>query len=79
MGGVKAFTKWFLTTATVVGVPTLTILLLVGIQRMCFTVSCHGWGSNCESAFRASNAKAAITDILDEYPDYDVAMKPKKK
>lgn len=50
----KAFWKWFLQTATLVGVPVLFIVLVTAVEKTFFTLTCVTAGYQCESSLLMS-------------------------
>jgi hypothetical protein len=80
MERIQNFTRWFWTTSAIVGAPVLLLLLIVGIQRAFFTLTCETAGVACEYSFSRTDAMASyVGDILASNPDGDLVMKPKHK
>ena len=80
MEKIRRFTNWFWYTSAIVGAPVLLLLLLVGIQRAFFTLTCETAGVACEYSFSRTDAMASyVGEILANNPDGDLVMKPKKK
>lgn len=80
MERLQSFTKWFWTTSAIVGAPVLLLLLLVGIQRAFFTLTCETAGVACEYSFSRTDAMAEyVSDILNSNPNGDLVLKPKRK
>jgi hypothetical protein len=80
MERIQNFTRWFWTTSAIVGAPVLLLLLIVGIQRAFFTLTCETAGVACEYSFSRTDAMASyVGDILASNPDGDLVMKPKRK
>jgi hypothetical protein len=80
MEKIQNFTRWFWTTAAIVGTPVLLLLLIVGIQRAFFTLTCETAGVACEYSFSRTDAMASyVSDILDANPSQDLVVKPKRK
>ena len=50
----KAFGKWFMQTATAVGVPVLFIILVTAVEKSLFTLTCVTAGFQCESSLLMS-------------------------
>ncbi len=58
----------------------MLLLLIVGIQRAFFTLTCETAGVACEYSFSRTDAMASyVGDILASNPDGDLVMKPKRK
>lgn len=49
----KAFMQWYSQTARLVGYPILFIILMTGIEKMMFTVTCSLGGYQCEYSLMA--------------------------
>lgn len=70
----KAMT-WFLTTATIVGVPVTVAILLIGVERSIATLTCETARFNCARSFTQS--VDYIAEQVDD--DTDVVLTPKKR
>jgi len=80
MERIHNFSKWFWTTSAIVGAPVLMLLLLVGIQRAFFTLTCETASFGCEYSFSRTDAMASyVSDILDANPNQDLVVKPRRK
>ena len=80
MEKIQSFTRWFWTTSAIVGAPVLLLLLLVGIQRTFFTLTCETAGVACEYSFsRSDNMARYVGELLDANPEQDLVVKPRKK
>jgi hypothetical protein len=70
----KAFT-WFITTATIIGVPVTIAIMLIGIERSVATLTCETARVNCNRSFTQS-----IDYIAEQVTDEtDVVLTPKKR
>lgn len=80
MEKIRRFSEWFWMTSALVGAPVLLLLLIVGIQRAFFTLTCETAGFGCEYSFSRTDAMASyVSDILDANPNQDLVVKPKRK
>lgn len=70
----KAIT-WFLTTATIVGVPVTVALILVGTERAFHTLTCETARYNCSRSL--IHSMDYILEQVDN--DTDVVATPRKK
>jgi hypothetical protein len=50
----KPFFKWFMQTATAVGVPVLFIILVTALEKSAFTLTCVTAGFQCENSLLMS-------------------------
>jgi hypothetical protein len=66
---------WFLTTATIVGIPVLIAILLIGIERSVATLTCETARVGCNRSFTQSIDY--IAEQVDD--DTDVVLTPKKR
>ena len=70
----KALT-WFITTATIIGVPVTIAIMLIGIERSVATLTCETARVNCNRSFTQS-----IDYIAEQVTDEtDVVLTPKKR
>lgn len=74
-----SFISWFLKTSLVVGAPTLLLALLVVGKCFYYTLSCWGWGANCNLAFGADRSATVIQAFMDENPGMDVTFRQRKE
>ena len=79
MERIHNFSKWFWTTSAIVGAPVLMLLLLVGIQRAFFTLTCETAGFGCEYSFSRTDAMASYVGDILASNDGDLVIKPKHK
>jgi hypothetical protein len=71
---------WFKRTSTLIGMPIVASLLIVGAQRMFFTVTCEAAGWRCEYAFGASDAMAEyMGQLVAANPNSDLVAVPRKQ
>jgi hypothetical protein len=70
----KAIT-WFLTTATIVGVPVTIALILVGSERAFHTLTCETARYNCSRSL--IHSLDYVVEQVDQ--DTDVVVTPKKR
>ena len=71
---------WFLRTSTLVGIPIVMLLFMVGGQKLFFTATCQVAGMSCEYALGSTSAMAEyMGDLLAANPDVDFVTKPKRK
>lgn len=75
----KAFLSWFWSTSAVVGAPVLIVLLIVGMQRCFFTLTCETAGVGCAYSIRSDAMIKFVSKTLEENPDSDLELKPRKK
>jgi len=66
---------WFLTTSTIVGVPVLLYIAVIGAQRALMTVTCETARYGCSKSFVQSVdwIAEAVTD------ETDVVVTPRKR
>ena len=70
----KTIWRWYFQTSAVIGLPIVLCLLIVGITRMGYTVTCEIFGAGCQySLIRTEVTRQAIetladTYMLEEYP-----------
>jgi hypothetical protein len=57
----------------------LLLLLIVGIQRTFFTLTCETAGFGCEYSFSRTDAMASYVGDILASNDGDLVMKPKHK
>jgi hypothetical protein len=70
----KALT-WFITTATIIGVPVTIAIMLIGIERSVATLTCETARVNCNRSFTQS-----VDYIAEQVTDEnDVVLTPKKR
>lgn len=50
----KDFYRWFLQTATFVGVPVLFIIMVTAVEKSVFTLTCVTAGYQCENSLLLS-------------------------
>ena len=79
MERIQNFTRWFWTTSAIVGAPVLLLLLIVGIQRTFFTLTCETAGVACEYSFSRTDAMASYVGDILASNDGDLVIKPKHK
>ena len=76
----KAFWKWFLQTATLVGVPVLFIVLITAVEKSLFTLTCVTAGYQCESSLLMSGkTNQFIGELLAGEPEEPVETKKRKR
>lgn len=73
----KKMIAWFFQTATVVGTPTLIILLAWGVEKTTFTLTCATAGYQCRYAFGAAETLVAAMDEI-ERESGGMRLVPKK-
>jgi hypothetical protein len=67
--------RWFLTTATIVGVPVTIAIILVGVERSFHTLTCETARYGCSRSFVHS-----LDYVVEQVtPDNDVTLTPRKK
>jgi hypothetical protein len=72
--------KWFKKTSTLIGMPIVASLLIVGAQRMFFSVTCEVAGWRCEYAFGATEAMAEyMGELVAANPNSNLVAVPRKK
>lgn len=54
---------WFRQTSTLVGIPVMFLLVVMGFQKFLFTATCEVAGYRCEYAMGASGA---VHDYIDD-------------
>lgn len=54
---------WFRQTSTLVGIPVMFLLVVMGAQKFLFTATCQMVGYRCEYAIGASDA---VHDYIDD-------------
>jgi hypothetical protein len=79
MERIQRFVGWFWYTSAIVGAPVLLLLLIVGIQRAFFTLTCETAGVACEYSFSRTDAMASYVGDILASNDGDLVMKPKHK
>lgn len=80
MTSMKTFLKWYYQTAALVGIPVVFLLLMIGLQKFVFTLTCTTAGYRCEFALGATDAMTAyMGDLLMANPDMDIVAKPSKR
>lgn len=80
MERIQNFSRWFWTTSAIVGAPVLMLLLLVGIQRAFFTLTCETASFGCEYSFSRTDSMARyVGELLDSNPDHDMQLVPRKR
>ena len=76
----KAFLKWYYQTAALVGIPVVFVLLMMGAQKLLFTLTCTTAGYRCEYAIGATDAMAQyMGDLLTSNPDMEIVSRPTQK
>lgn len=80
MSKLENFSRWWWTTAAVIGTPVLLLILLVGIQRSFFTLTCETAGYACEYSFSRTDAMAEyVGEVLAANPHGDLKLTPRKR
>jgi hypothetical protein len=76
----KAFWKWFLQTATLVGVPVLFIVLITALEKTFFTLTCVTAGYKCEdSLLMSGRTNEFIGELFAGEAPSDSDMKKSKR
>jgi hypothetical protein len=74
----KSGIKLYLYASAIVGAPILLIVLLAGLQRVFFTLTCEVADYKCSRAFGARSAvESVLGSIVND--ETDVLVKPKRK
>jgi hypothetical protein len=70
--------KLYLYASAIVGAPILLIVLLAGLQRAFFTLTCEVAEYKCSKAFGArATVESVIGSIVND--ETDVVVKPRRK
>jgi len=70
---VKRWSKWFLQTCTIVGIPATIYLGVTTIKASALVAGCKIANVGCEQSRVAVDE--AMSTIIAAYPDYDVTLK----
>lgn len=65
--------------SALVGAPILAIILIVGMQRALFTLTCETASYRCDRSFGATQAVTGVVSQIVADEDYDVEVKPRRK
>lgn len=72
--------SWFRQTSTLVGMPMVAVLLMLGAQKVFFTLTCHTAGWRCEYALGATDAMAEyMGELVAANPNSDLQAVPRKR
>jgi hypothetical protein len=75
---VKSFFRLYVTASAIVGAPVLAIILVAGLQRAFFTLTCEVADYKCSKAFGSkSTVETVIGSIVND--ETDVVVKPRRK
>ena len=70
--------KLYLYASAIVGAPILLIIIIAGLQRALFTLTCEVADYKCSRAFGARSAvESVLGSIVND--ETDVVVKPKRK
>lgn len=75
----REFTRLYFYASALVGAPILAVILLVGLQRAVFTLTCETAGYRCDKSFGASQVATRVVSEIVADNDYDVEVKPRKR
>ncbi len=75
----KDFIKLYLYASAIVGAPILAIILIAGLQRAVFTLTCETASYRCDRSFGATQAVTGVVSQIVADDAYDVEVKPRRK
>lgn len=72
--------RWFRVTSTLVGMPVVFLLVVLGSQKFFFSATCYTAGWRCEYAIGATDGMVEyMGELLDANPDVDIVAKTRKR
>jgi hypothetical protein len=78
MGQLKSISRLYVTASAIVGAPVLAIVIVAGLQRAFFTLTCEVADYKCSRAFGArATVESVIGSIVND--ETDVVVKPRRK
>lgn len=71
--------RFYLYASAIVGAPILAVIIIVGVQRAFFTLTCETASYRCDKSFGATQAVTSVVSQIVADDEYDVEVKPRKR
>lgn len=74
----KEAMRLYFYASALVGAPILAIILLVGLQRAVFTLTCETASYRCERSFGSTAVATKVVSEIVADNEYDIEVKPRQ-